>query len=118
MPSDASLPECINDNLASWNDRADSCTSYDEDTSYTTDPSNEAKAGAIEHTRNHNWSHDFQEIAGSLLGAGLTLEALGEHEVADWRSLPFLKFSPQDGGWYMPEGLPRIPLTFSVVARK
>lgn len=38
MPSDTSLPEHINDSLASWNDHAGSCTSYDEDTPLSKQP--------------------------------------------------------------------------------
>lgn len=75
-------------------------------------------APVITHTRNHNWAHDFQEITGALLGAGLTIEALGEHEQTDWKALPQLKYHADEDAWSMPDGLPRIPLTFSLVARR
>lgn len=92
--------------------------SYDADTSYATDPENLPVEGTLAHTRNHNWAHDFQEVVGALLEAGLVVEAVGEHEVADWQSLPVLRFDPADEGWRMPAASPRIPLTFSVVARR
>lgn len=85
---------------------------------YETDTSYAGPAGALAHTRNHNWAHDFQEITGELLGAGLVLEVLGEHEETDWPALPQLVHHPEDESWRMPEGAPRIPLTFSIVARK
>lgn len=91
---------------------------YEEDSSYVTDPSCEGSGGKLTHTVNHNWAHDFQEIIGALLQAGLVLESLHEHDVADWRSLPMLEFDEDDEGWRMPDGLPRIPLTFSIIARK
>ncbi|MFR3272425.1 MAG: class I SAM-dependent methyltransferase [Slackia sp.] len=91
---------------------------YEEDSSYVTDPSCEGNGGKLTHTVNHNWAHDFQEIIGALLQAGLVLESLHEHDVADWRSLPMLEFDEDDEGWRMPDGLPRIPLTFSIIARK
>lgn len=88
-------------------------TSYESDSSYT--PGSE---GSIRHTHNHNWAHDFHEMVGVLLDAGLTIEAIGEHDVTDWRSLPMLEYDEALGGWRMPEGKPHIPLTFSIVARK
>lgn len=93
------------------------CT-YEDDAGYTTTPDAPAQPGSLAHTTNHNWSHDFQEIIGALLAAGLSIEALREDEVAEWRSLPMLEFDPADESWRLPEGLPRIPLTFSIVARK
>ena len=72
----------------------------------------------ITHTINHNWAHDFQEISSALLETGLTIEAIGEHDVDDWQSLPKLEYSPDLKGWIMPHNQPRIPPTFSMVARK
>lgn len=84
---------------------------YEQDGSYTGD----VEGGALR-TRNHNWQHDLQEVLGSLLDAGLVVEGFRESPLAEWRSLPFLVETPE--GWVMPEGMPRIPLTFSVVARR
>ncbi len=84
---------------------------YESDGSYV-----EGSAGRISHTANHNWRHDFQEIVGSLLAAGLSIETLRESPYTEWKALPFLVETKQ--GWTMPEGMPRIPLSFAVVARK
>lgn len=92
-------------------------SSYDMDVTYTTDPGNDA-AHKLAHTRNHNWTHDFAEITGALIGAGLAIEKLAEDEVAEWRSLPSLEFHAEDESWRLPEGSPRIPLMFAIVARK
>lgn len=84
---------------------------YESDESYV-----EGSAGKIAHTANHNWRHDFQEIVGSLLAAGLSIEAFRESPHAEWKALPFLVETEQ--GWTMPEGMPKIPLSFAIVARK
>jgi len=83
---------------------------YDADVSYTDGPAR------ITHTTNHEWRHDFAEITGALLGAGLTLESLGEYPVMDWPRFDGMVDTPQ--GWRLPDGSPRIPLTFSMVARR
>ncbi|WP_198961951.1 hypothetical protein [Pseudonocardia sp. MH-G8] len=84
---------------------------YDEAGTYT-----DGSVEAITHTVNHEWRHDLSEVTGALLEAGLVIEALGEHPFMDWRAFPDLVPCPQ--GWQLPEGAPRIPLTFSVVARR
>ncbi len=84
---------------------------YESDESYV-----EGSAGKIAHTANHNWRHDFQEIVGSLLAAGLSIDALHESPYAEWKALPFL--AETEHGWTMPDGMPKIPLSFAVVARK
>ena len=88
-----------------------SCDDYEDDGSYVPGTS-----GTIAHTAAHNWNHDFQELLGSLLAAGLEIEDFRESPYAEWQSLPCLVETPD--GWTMPEGSPRIPLTFAVVARK
>ena len=98
--------------------KSGSLSSYDMDVTYVTDPDNENAARKLAHTKNHNWSHDFQEIIEALTSAGLSIEALREDEVAEWQSLPILEFHPEDESWRMPAGLPRIPLMFTIVARK
>ncbi|MGO3797264.1 MAG: class I SAM-dependent methyltransferase, partial [Pauljensenia sp.] len=88
-------------------------TVYEESGSYT---DVQESAAPITHTTNHSWQHDLSEVAGALLGAGLTLEALGEHPTMDWKPFPDLVECPE--GWTIPPGSPRIPLTFSMVARR
>ncbi len=98
--------------------KSGSLSSYDMDVTYVTDPENECSGQRLAHTKNHNWSHDFQEIVEALTSTGLSIEALREDEVAEWQSLPMLEFHSEDVSWRMPAGLPRIPLMFSIVARK
>ena len=95
-------------------------TTYETDQSYTSasDSLEDGTKPRITHTTNHNWAHDFQEISSALLDAGLTIEAIGEHNVDDWQSLPMLEYNSDLQGWVMPHDQPQIPLTFSMVARK
>ena len=84
---------------------------YDEAGTYT-----DGSVASITHTVNHEWRHDLAEVTGALLEAGLAIEALGEHPFMDWRAFPDLVASRE--GWRLKEGAPRIPLTFSLVARR
>lgn len=88
-------------------------STYDSDASYTA-----GSQGMIAHVRNHNWAHDFHEMTGALLHAGLVIDEIGEHRVTDWQALPMLVFDDAAQGWRMPEDMPQIPLTFSIVAHK
>lgn len=83
---------------------------YEADHTYTDGPR------TITQTRNHEWQHDLSEITGALLSAGLEIRALGEHPHMDWK--PFPELVECTDGFRLPEGMPRIPLTFSVVARR
>lgn len=84
---------------------------YCDDGSYTDD-----SAGQITQTTNHEWRHDLGEVLGSLLAAGLRLEAFAELPHMDWPAFEGLVPGPQ--GWTLPPGAPRIPLNFAVVARR
>ncbi|WP_278264067.1 class I SAM-dependent methyltransferase [Nocardia sp. AG03] len=84
---------------------------YSDSGTYTEDSS-----GTITHTTNHEWRHDLGEVVGALVGAGLAIEALAELPYMDWR--PFDELVPCPQGWTLPEGKPRIPLNFAVVARR
>lgn len=78
----------------------------------------EAPGPRITHTTNHNCAHDFQEMTGVLIVPGLTIRALREHDISDCKALPMLEYDRDRQGWVISEGLPRIPLTFSLVAQK
>ncbi|CAL9353194.1 class I SAM-dependent methyltransferase [Nocardiopsis dassonvillei] len=84
---------------------------YEDAATYTDGPTD-----SITQTVNHEWRHDLAEVTGALLEAGLVVEALGEHPFMDWPAFSGLVECPQ--GWRLPEGAPRIPLNFSVVARR
>jgi hypothetical protein len=55
-------------------------------------------------------------VITAVIGAGLTLELLREHDHQAYPQWPFMR---RDGSVYrMPEGMPRPPLMYSLWARK
>lgn len=85
---------------------------YEDEASYVGDP-----GARVAHTRCHNWRHDFAEITSALIGAGLSIEALGEHPTSEWRCLPGV-VELGKGLYGLPPDARRFPLTFSLVAHK
>lgn len=76
--------------------------------------------GTVASPENHEWNHGLGEIVTAVLAAGLTLEALVEHD-----SLPWCAFGPDmmvaDGplGEYRLADRPdRLPATFTLIARR
>ncbi|MDH6679381.1 SAM-dependent methyltransferase [Rhodococcus sp. LBL1] len=84
---------------------------YDDSGTYTED-----SAGQIASVTNFEWRHDIGEVVGSLLQAGLVIEALLELPYMDWPAFDDLVQCRQ--GWELRSGTPRIPLNFAVVARR
>jgi hypothetical protein len=69
------------------------------------------------HQSTREWIHPLSAILGALIDAGLTITMFREHEVLPWQGVPMLVPAP-DGRWRLPDGHPRIPLSFSVRAKK
>ena len=67
--------------------------------------------------RNYSWNHSLGEIVTAVIEHGLALERLEEH---DWTS--FARFGwlvhDADQHFSLPVGRPRVPLSFSLVARR
>jgi 2-polyprenyl-3-methyl-5-hydroxy-6-metoxy-1,4-benzoquinol methylase len=80
-------------------------------TTYTGDPT------IITHQSNWRWIHSLSAIFGALIDAGLTITMFGEHEVLPWRGLPCLT-PATDRLWRLPDTYPRLPLSFSLRAKK
>lgn len=69
-----------------------------------------------EHNRTLEWTHGIGEVVGALLGAGLRLELLHEHDHTLFPRWPFLE---QHGGTYrMPDAMPSLPLMYSLRAAR
>jgi SAM-dependent methyltransferase len=65
----------------------------------------------------HEWAHPIADVLGVLLGAGLDLELFNEHDYTLFARWPHLV--PAPGGIYrQPEGSPRLPLIYSLRARR
>lgn len=64
------------------------------------------------------WTHPLSSVVTALLDAGLVLELLHEHDHTLWQRWPFLEHRPDDRTWHLPPGTPRLPLMYSLRARK
>ena len=68
-------------------------------------------------TVTHSWQHTFEDIIGSLIGAGLRITSLREYDRIVWPWFDYL-VRGDDGMWRMPPGAADIPLMFSVTATR
>jgi hypothetical protein len=89
---------------------------------------------AMTHQSTRVWIHSLSTILGALIDAGLVITMFREHEVLPWRrdaaqvtrsgetialSGDVQSLVPaSDRMWRLPDGHPRIPLSFSVRAKK
>lgn len=70
----------------------------------------------IDHPVQYEWSHSMGEILNVLIGAGLRIEYLHEFDYTVYQKFPFLE---RRGNLFcLPEGMPRLPLLFSLRATK
>ena len=84
---------------------------FDDDTTYTGDPDK------LTNTRSYEWIHPLSTIVNSLIGAGLTLDFLNEHDRLAWKLFQCM----QDAGENMlklPPEVPSFPLAYSLKASK
>ena len=72
----------------------------------------------FQHRRTYEWEHSVADIVNAVIGSGLRLEWLHEHDEVAWKLLPIL--TPGSHGQYRwPDGFePRLPLSLSLSARK
>lgn len=81
--------------------------------SYTGDPDPLAEPETRE------WNHGLAETVQAVIDAGLVLTRLEEHRFVDWPFLPWMKeTSPGSGHWILPEGADRLPLMYTLEARR
>ena len=67
------------------------------------------------HNRSLEWNHGFAQVLTAILGAGLQIELLHEHDHTLVQRWPFLE--PRDDGTYhLPSERPSLPLMYSLVA--
>lgn len=67
--------------------------------------------------RIYEWNHSIGEIVTSLIRHGLRLEWLIEHDWTVWARYPWL-VKDGEGRWVPPSNVPRVPLTFSLLAAR
>jgi len=90
---------------------ADRPLQFANETTYTGDPT------VLSHRSTREWIHSLSAVLGGLIDAGLAITMFHEHEVLPWRGLECLV--PARGGlWRLPDGIARVPLSYSVKAKK
>ena len=90
---------------------ADRPLEFVEATTYTGDPT------IMTHQSTWVWIHSLSAVLGALIDAGLTITMFREHEVLAWQGVPSL-VRASDRLWRLPDGHPRMPLSYSLRARK
>lgn len=71
----------------------------------------------LAHPHTCEWIHPVSDIVGALLGAGLRIEMLHEHDRLPWKPFPMM-IAAGDGLFGLPEAVPPLPLALSLRARK
>lgn len=84
---------------------------FSDATTYTGDPT------IMSNQATREWIHPLGAVLGGLTDAGMTITMFGEHEVLPWKGLPGL-VPVTDRLWRLPDGAPRMPLSYSLRARK
>jgi len=84
---------------------------FTEATTYTGDPT------VMSHQATRQWIHSLGAVLGGLIDAGLTITMFREHEVLPWQGLPSL-VPASDRMWRLSDGAPRMPLSYSLRAKK
>jgi SAM-dependent methyltransferase len=69
------------------------------------------------HRRTYEWNHGIGETVTALIRHGLRLDRLVEHDWTVWPRFAWLVRN-DDGTWTAPPEMPRIPLTFSLLASR
>ena len=64
----------------------------------------------------YEWPHSLDEILTSILHTGLHIEAFHEYTAMPWKPIPQLV--PTNAGFALPDGRERLPMMFSLAARK
>ena len=69
------------------------------------------------HNTTYEWNHTLGDVVSAVIEARLVLEFLHEHDYTLFPRWPFLEKSGFDA-YRLPEGAPRLPLMYSLQARK
>ena len=71
----------------------------------------------FEHNVTHEWNHGISEVVTALLGAGMTLTGLAEHDSVPWNAQPGL-MTEAGGEWRLTQNPARLPCSFTIQAVK
>ena len=96
-----------------WRNPPDKPLTMSEETTYTGD------TAKIAHPVTHEWLHPLSAVVNAVIDAGLSIERLNEHERLAWAFAPWMvAVEGRRRMWVTPEGLPKMPVAYSLQARK
>jgi SAM-dependent methyltransferase len=95
-----------------WRTPIDRPIATDSDATYTGD------TRPVAHRRTYEWIHPLSDIVGALAAAGLRLDWLREHEELPYRLFPRMVPAAGRGLFRLPDGDPRLALSFSLKATR
>lgn len=72
----------------------------------------------LTHGETHEWNHGLGEVISALLGQGMQLTALVEHQSIPWEALPGQMAKGNDGEWRLRDRPARLPLSYTLMAIK
>jgi SAM-dependent methyltransferase len=88
----------------------DAPTRFEEPLTYT-------DGAPLDDPVSYEWNHGLGEIVQAILDAGLVLTRLAEHDELDWPAFPWFE-QVGNGHWAMPGDRCRVPLEYTVEARR
>lgn len=78
-----------------------------------------AGEGAVASPESHEWNHALSQIVMAVLGAGLVLESLTEHDSVPWDALPgLMSLDAATGEYRLTDRPERLPASFTLTARR
>lgn len=63
------------------------------------------------------WIFSLSDVISALIGAGLQIIEMREYDYNSWQIYPFM-VEDAEGWWHLPEKFPKLPLMFSLRAKK
>jgi SAM-dependent methyltransferase len=100
-----------------WRTPIDRPLVFAETTTYTGD------AREVVNTTTYEWVHPLSDVIAAVVGAGLRVTRLAEYETLPYRLFPSMEPVADDGSgaatlYRLPEGRPRLPLSFALHAER
>ena len=81
------------------------------------EPGTYVETGAtFSHNMTHEWNHGLGEIVSAVLGAGLRLTGLAEHDSVPWEALPGQMDALGGGEWRLADRPWRLPHSYTLQA--
>jgi SAM-dependent methyltransferase len=68
--------------------------------------------------RTYEWQHSFGQVLNALIGAGLTIDFVHEHDAIPWMMFSSMVPADEPGMFRLPAGQLRVPLAWSILAHR